>query len=107
VDDDNAAGAIAMRVRVFFGGTAVSSPAGVANAEGASRGCSRRTSSRFAQLARGTTHLEESGVGAANCDAGRIVAAIFEAAQAFDDDGDNLLTADVTHDSAHAGILCD
>ena len=35
VDDDDLAGAVAMRVRVFFGGTAVRGPAGVADAVGA------------------------------------------------------------------------
>ena len=50
VDDDDAAGAVAMGVGVLFGGAAVGGPAGVADAEGAVEGCSARTSSRLRSL---------------------------------------------------------
>jgi hypothetical protein len=61
----------------------------------------------IAEFAGSAADLEESGIRAADGNAGRVVAAIFEAAQALKDDGDNLLTADVTDNSAHDWILCE
>ena len=107
VDDDDAAGAVAMGVGVFFGGAAMGGPAGVADAEGAVERMFAKDFFEIAEFAGSAADLEESGIGAADGDAGRVVAAIFEAAQALNDDGDNLLTADVTDDSAHEWILCE
>ena len=42
VDDDEGFGAVAVGVRVLFGGAAVGGPAGVADAEGAVDGLRRR-----------------------------------------------------------------
>ena len=50
VHDDDAAGAVAMRMRILFGGAAVRGPAGVADAVGAVDGCWRMTSSRLRSL---------------------------------------------------------
>ena len=51
VHDDDLAGAVAMGVRVLFGGAAVGGPAGVTDAVGAvERACSRMTSSRLRSL---------------------------------------------------------
>ena len=107
VDDDDAAGAVAVGVGVLFGGAAVGGPAGVADAEGAVEGMVAQDFFEIAELAGGAADFEESGVGAADGDAGRVVAAVFEAAQALDDDGDDFLTADVANNSAHDWILCE
>ena len=101
VDDDEGAGAVAVGVGVLFGGAAVGGPAGVADAEGAVDGVeSARTASRLRSLPgarRSSRPLGAAGDG----DAGGVVAAVFEAAQAFNDDGDAGLGADVTDNSAH------
>ena len=82
VDHHDFAGAIAVRMGVFLGGAAVRGPARVADAVDA---VERRDADRFfeiAQLARGAADFELAVV-ADDGDAGRIVAAIFEAAQAI------------------------
>ena len=107
VDDDDAAGAVAMGMGIFFGGAAVGGPAGVADAEGAVEGMLAQNFFEIAQLAGGAADFEQGCVGAADGDAGGVVAAVFEAAQALNDDGDDLLTADVADDSAHRWILCE
>ena len=107
VDDDDAAGAVAMRMGVLFSGAAVGGPAGVADAEGAVEGMFAQDFFQVVQLAGGAAHLEKSAVGAADGDAGRVVAAVFEAPQPLDDDGNDLLSADVADDSAHESILCE
>ncbi len=53
VDDDDAAGAVAMGMGVFFGGASVGGPAGVADAEGALEGMLAQHLFQIAQLARG------------------------------------------------------
>jgi len=60
---DEAAGAVAMRVGIFFRGAAVGGPARVTDAEGASTGFSRRTASRLLSLpgARRTCSLSLAG----------------------------------------------
>ena len=107
VDDDDAAGAVAMGMGVFFGGTAVRGPAGVADAESAVEGMFAQHFFEVAQLAGGAADFEQRGVGSADGDAGRVIAAVFETAQAFNDDWNNFLTADITDDSAHEWILCE
>ena len=64
------------------------------------------TASRVAEFAGGATELEEEGRRGrrgftGDGDAGGVVAAVFEAAQAFDDDGDDGLRANVSNDSTH------
>ena len=88
VDDDEGAGAVAVGVGVLFGGAAVGGPAGVADAEGAVDGAVGDDVFEVAELAGGAAQCE--AVGAAGYgDAGGVVAAVFEAAQAFNDDGDD------------------
>jgi hypothetical protein len=60
-----------------------------------------------AELAGGSAELEGIGLAvgvqaSGDGDAGRVIAAIFEAREAFHDDGNTSLGSDVTNDSAHA-----
>ncbi len=59
VDDDDAAGAVAMRMGVFFGGAAVGCPAGVADAEGAVEGMFAEDFFEIAELAGGAADFEQ------------------------------------------------
>ena len=72
-----------------------------------SRGCSREDFFEVGELAGSAADLEKSAVGAADGDAGRVVAAVFEAPEPLNDDRNDLLTADVADDSAHESILCE
>ena len=89
VDDDDAAGAVAMRMGVLFGGAAVRGPAGVADAEGAVERMLAQDLFQVAQLAGSAAHFERCAAWAADGDARRVVAAIFQAPQPLDDDGDD------------------
>ncbi len=100
VDDDECAGAVAVGVGVFFGGAAVGGPAGVADAEGAVDGGVGDDGFEVAELAGGAAELEAVGA-SGDRDAGGVVAAVLEAAQAFNDDGDDGLRSDITNDSTH------
>jgi hypothetical protein len=59
---------------------------------------------QIAQLARSAADAERP-IGAVNGEAGRIIAAILEAFQAFENDGDGVVMADVTYNSAHRAIM--
>ena len=100
VDDDEGAGAVAVGVGVFFGGAAVGGPAGVADAEGAVDGGVGDDGFEVAELAGGAAEGEAFGATGYG-DAGGVVAAVFEAAQAFNDDGDDGLGTNVTDNSTH------
>ena len=104
VHDDDFAGAIAVRMGIFLGGAAVRGPARVADAVDA---VERSDANRFfeiAQLARGAANFQLAVI-ADDGDSGRVVAAIFEAAQAVENQRHNALWADITDDSAHDGML--
>ena len=107
VDYDDAAGAVAMGMGVLFGGAAVGGPAGVADAEGAVEGMLAEDFFEVGELAGGAADIEGGAGGAADRDACRVVAAIFEAPQALNDDGNHFSWADITNDSAHGIILGD
>ena len=100
VDDHEGACAVAVGVGVFFGGAAVGGPAGVADAEGAVDGVGGDDGFEVAELAGGSAEFEGGGASGYG-DAGGVVAAVLEAAQAFNDDGDDGLGANVTNDSTH------
>ena len=59
VDDDDAAGAVAMRMGVLFSGAAVGCPASVADAESAVEGCSREDFFEVMKLAGSAADLEK------------------------------------------------
>ncbi len=100
VDDDEGAGAVAVGVRVFFGRAAVGGPAGVADAEAAVQRMLGDDGFEVAQLAGSTAEFETVGI-ARYGDAGGVISAVFETAQAFNDDGDDGLRSDVTNNSTH------
>ena len=58
VDDDERAGAVAVRVRVLLGGAAVRGPAGVADAVGAVDGVTLQDGVEVAELAGGAAELQ-------------------------------------------------
>src|ERR1700722_10329485 len=104
VDDDEGAGAVAVGVGVLFGGAAVGGPAGVADAVGPVEGRVGDDGFQVPELAGGSAELE--GVaGSGYGDAGGVVAAVLEAAQAFNDDGDDRLRSDISDDSTHGTSL--
>ncbi len=91
VHDDEGSGAVAVGVGVLFGGAAVGGPAGVADAVGAVDGRGGDDGFEVAELAGRAAELEGVGGfgGAADGDAGGVVAAVLEAAKTFNDDGDD------------------
>ena len=77
VHDDDSPGAIAMRVGVLFGRTAVRGPAGVADAVGAIQRLEADDFFQIAQLAFSAANLQAFAI-AAHRDSGGIVSAIFQ-----------------------------
>ncbi len=100
VDDDESAAAVAVGMGVFFGGAAVGGPAGMADAEGAVEGRIGDGDFEIAELSWGAAQGKTFGTTGYG-DAGGVVAAVFEAAEAFNNDGDDRLRSDVTNDSTH------
>ncbi len=100
VHDHDSSGAIAMRVGVFFRGTAVRGPAGVADAVGAIERLEADDFFQVAQLALGPANLQTLAI-AAHRDSGGIIAAILQPSEALDDDRYDPLLANVAHDAAH------
>jgi len=107
VDDDDAPGAVAMGVGIFFRGAAVRGPAGVPDAEGALDGVLEKNLFEIAQLAGSAPDFERGSGRAANSDASRIVSAVFEPPQPLNDDGNYFLGTNIANNSAHKAILCD
>ena len=101
VHHDDLAGAVAVRMGVLFGGAAVGGPAGVADAVGAIERLQADRLFQVAQLAFGAAHLQSFTV-AGDGDSRRVVAAVFQATQAVDDDGHDAFLANVSNDSAHS-----
>src|SRR3974390_1561295 len=75
MNDDDLARAVAMRVRVFFAGAAMSGPAGVADTIGSVQRLAAYDVFEVAELAFCAPHLKALTV-AGNRDSGRIVAAV-------------------------------
>jgi hypothetical protein len=100
VDDDEGSGAIGVGVCVLFGGTTVGGPAGGADAEGAIDGVGGDNGLEVTELAGRATEFEGGGATGYG-DAGGVVAAVLETAQAFNDDGDDGLRTNVSNDSTH------
>ncbi len=104
VDDDDLAGAVAMRVGVLFSGAAMSGPARVADAVGAIQRRLGDNLLEIAKLTRGAADLQLAGL-RHDGDARRIITAILKFAQSFDDDRHNFLGPDIANYSAHARSL--
>ncbi len=100
MNDDDPAGAVAVGVGVLFAGAAVGSPAGVADAVGAGKRLETNYLFEVAQLALGATDLQAFAI-AGNRDSGRVIATIFEAPEAVDDDGHDLLFPNVSDNATH------
>ena len=107
VNDDDAAGAVAVGVGVLFSGAAVGGPAGVADAVGAVEGMVAEDVLKVNELAGSAADFKGFVSGAADGDSRRVVTAILETAQAFNDDGNYCFWANITNDSAHWTILFD
>jgi hypothetical protein len=105
MDDDKAARAVAMGVGVLFSGAAMRCPAGVTDAKGALEGVLAENFFKVCELARCAPQLQRGAGRAANCNASRVVAAIFEAPQPFNNDWNNLLRTYITNNAAHGTIL--
>ena len=103
VNDDDPAGAVAMRVRVLFGGAAVRGPARVAEAVDAAERLVRDHLLEVRELAGAAANVDAVAVDDRH--AGRVVAAILEPPQALDEDGDDGLVADVADDAAHSQFV--
>ena len=99
VDDDDAALAVAMGMRVLVGRASVGGPAGVTEAEGPLDGLSLDQLLEVLELPRAAADFEPSF--ADDGDAGGIVAAVLELAQTLDEDFSGLSGADVSDDAAH------
>src|SRR4029077_20122931 len=103
VHHDDLPGAVAVRVRVFFGGAAMRGPARVADSVSAFDGRFLKDFFEIAQFPGCAAQLQlafrrDDG------DSRRVVAAIFQLAQAFNDDGNDLLWPDITDNSAHTAV---
>jgi hypothetical protein len=100
VDDNDLAGAIAMRMGVLFRGTAVRGPAGMADAVGPVERLQADRFFQIAQFALGAANLQAGAV-TGDRDAGGVVAAIFKPPQTVDDDRHNPLRSYITNNATH------
>src|SRR3989442_15978263 len=100
MDDDHSASAIAMRVGIFFGRTAVRGPTRVAHAVRAIDRISLQDVFKIAQLALGPANLQLV-IFVNRGNAGGVVAAIFKLAQTLDDQRHDLFVSDVSDYSTH------
>src|SRR5260221_4734565 len=100
VHDYDLPGAFAMRVRFFFGGAAVVGPARVADSVGALDGRVAQPLFEVAQFSGGAANFEFA-VLRDDGDSRRVVSAVFQLAQPFNDDGHDFFRSDITDNSAH------
>src|SRR5580698_1067036 len=91
-------------MRIFLGGATVRSPARVADSVSTVERLKADYFFQIAQFAFGAPHLQAFAV-TADGDPGGVVAAILQTPQPLNNDRDNLLLTDVSHDSAHIWLL--
>ena len=101
VHHDDAALAVAVRMRVLFGGAAMRGPAGVTETVFPRQRVGGQRRFQVAELAGAAPDLELAVVD--DGDAGRVIAAVLELPQPLDDERHDLPLPDVTDDSAHGG----
>ena len=89
-----------MRVRVFFGGAAVRGPTRVADTVSAVERLLSQDLFEVAQFSFGAPNLEVMAL-VDNGDAGRVIAAVLELAQAVDYQRHHLFVSDVSDYSTH------
>src|SRR6185369_4330563 len=99
VHDDELLRAIGVRMGVLFRWAAVRGPAAVAEPDLAVHGRRRQQVGQLADLADAAAQLQPAAV--QDGDARRVVAPVFEALEALEQDRRNLLAADVPDDAAH------
>ena len=104
VDDDDVALAVAVRMRVFFGGAAMGGPTRVADAEHAIERVELNRLFEVAQLAFGAADVELV-VSAIHGQTGRVIPPILQPLEAFQNDRNGALRPDVPYDSAHRDII--
>jgi hypothetical protein len=102
VHDDEAARAVGMGMRVLVGGAPVSGPPRVADADIPPQRALAQEPLQHLDPAGGAPDLE--AVRAHHRDARRIIAAVLELLEPFDDDVDRALVSDIPHDSAHGVV---
>src|SRR5262249_54851357 len=100
VDDDQAARAVGVRMRVLLRGPPVGRPARVADADGAAERAVAERRLQHLQAAGRPPDLEGAVVSQGGHARG-IVAAVLEALEALDDDADRALVTDVSDDPTH------
>ena len=103
VDDDDLAGAVAVRMGVLLGRPAVRRPARVADAVVAGDRIERDDVLEVRQLAGAAAQVDRAV--AHHRHARRVVAAIFEPPQPLDQDRDDVLGSDVSDDPAHSCLI--
>ena len=87
-------------VCIAFARRTVGRPAGVGDAQAASQGLTGQRLLQFADLARATHALKLACV-AENRHAGTVVATVFEALEAFEQNGGNVSFSDCAYNSTH------
>src|SRR5947208_1687937 len=100
VHHDNFPGAVTVGMRIFLGRTPVRGPAGMPDAVASVERFLSDSFFQIAQLALSAAQLEAISV-SGHRNSGRIVAAIFQPAQPFNDDWNDTFLADVPDDTAH------
>ena len=105
VDDGDFAGLIEVRVGIFIGRNAVGGPARVADAESSGDGF-RFQETRDAVVNFALPFAQEQAAFVQQGNARAVVAAIFQPAQSFEQDGRGRLFSDVSNDATHVLVVC-
>src|SRR5688500_12569946 len=92
-----------MGMGVAFGGHAVGGPAGVADADGSFQAAVQGKAGELGDPA-GAAQAPQAAVDDRH--AGRVITPVFQAPQAFDQDGDDVSVRYRSDDSAHTGFPC-
>src|ERR1700737_1125216 len=92
-----------MRMCILFGGAAMCSPARVADPVSAFDGRLLQNFFEFAQFSRRAAHFQLA-VLRHNGDSRRVVSAVFQLAQPFNNDGHDFFRSDITDNSAHTAV---
>jgi hypothetical protein len=104
VDDDDVAGAVAVGMGVFFGGTAVGCPTGMSDAVAAIDGVDLQYIFEISQFSGGAADAEGLVI-AIDGDTGGVVAAVFESLETIQNDRNSPLSSYVAYDSTHISIV--
>jgi len=105
VNDNDFAGAIAVRVCVFFRGPSVRSPSRMSDTVKTREGIRADNLFEVAEFARSSTYLEALRIGE-NGYPGRIITSVFEPSQTIHYHGNCFPTANVADYSAHIYLSC-